>query len=272
VQRAAADVAEAQSRDARRMARLWRLLAAAKGAGCRRVERVRLILDHRDSREVSAWHVIRLLERKEPPRDAPVILLDADADPVITETVYPGARITGIRVRPNAHVVQIHDATISKTALENPRQRERWRWVIRMEVLRDRLAGGGGVLVGASRAVVQLFFEDARHRFEGMAQDEVSRFMLGTELHGARWLWFGGRALGSNTRDCTAAVVIGREELPLDVLEDQGRALFGDGEGAPLEFVEIDERGRPHMPQELVSYRLADGGALGAAAGPMVRA
>lgn len=52
--------------------------------------------------------------------------------------------------------------------------------------------------------------------------------MLHTPLHGAHWLWYGGRALGTNRyRDCSTVIAIGREELPVEALEDYGRALWG---------------------------------------------
>ena len=50
--------------------------------------------------------------------------------------------------------------------------------------------------------------------------------MLETPLHGAYWLWFSGRALGTNRyRNFSTVIVIGREEVPVEALEDHGRAL-----------------------------------------------
>jgi hypothetical protein len=106
------------------------------------------------------------------------------------------------------------------------------------------------VLIGATRKVVRRFFEDAGHDFTGLAEEEISRRMLDTRLHGAHWLWFGGRALGSNRyRNCSSVFVIGREEMPVEALEDKARAIFGDGEGPALEFVTPDAQGRTLRPR-----------------------
>jgi len=94
--------------------------------------------------------------------------------------------------------------------------------------------------------------------------------MMETKLHGARWLWFGPSALGLNTwQDFGTAVVIGREELPLDVLEDKARAVWGDT-GAPLQMVEPNEKGRRIPPRVLLPVTMADGSgcAIEAAAHP----
>lgn len=146
--------------------------------------------------------------------------------------------------------------------LTKPGIRETWRQIIAREVLIDKLGQDSGVLVGATRKVVRAFFEDAGHSFDGMTEEQVSEFMLETKLHGAKWLWFGGRALGSNRyKDCSSVVVMGREELPVTELEDQARALCGDTPGLPLELIEPDETGSLPMPAVAVAYEMTDGSA-----------
>lgn len=66
--------------------------------------------------------------------------------------------------------------------------------------------------------------------------------------------------LGSNRYENYATVIVlGRNELPVEALEDQGRSLFGDRDGQPLQFVEADESGRRQMPELLVPYEMTAG-------------
>jgi hypothetical protein len=107
------------------------------------------------------------------------------------------------------------------------------------------------------------FFEDAGHNFSGLRDEEVSQRMLHTQLHGAHWLWYGGRALGTNRyRDCSTVIAIGREELPVEALEDYGRALWGDREDADLEFIRPDASGQLRLPEVEVPYEMSDGSAV----------
>ena len=260
VQTAALAGAERLRRTAYRLRRLWLVLAEARRQGRGRSERVEIVARSDGGR------LIRLHEREALPRDAPMLLLDADVDPVILDAVAPGAQVEGVALRPNAHVIQLEDRRMSNHALlTQPGLRRAWRDVIRREVLLDRAGPRGGVLVGATRKVVRAFFEDAGHAFAGTTEAEVSRLMLETPLHGARWTWFGGRSLGSNRyRDFSSVVVIGREELPVEALEAHARALFGDAPGEALALVVPDEAGRRLLPEAVVPYLMADGSARGA--------
>lgn len=244
---------------ARQFRRIWQILAEAKRQGRRRSER--LIL----TRDAEGVRRIKIFGRIDLQADAPVLVLDADADPVILDAVFPGAQIETLSLRPNAHVIQVEDRRMSHgTLLGNDMTRDAWVAVIRAEVLRDRAGAGGGVLVGATRKVIQRLFEDAGHDFAGMSNAAVSDVMLNTRLHGAHWTWF-GRSLGENRyRTCSAVVVIGREELPLEAVEDDARALFGDTPGEDLTFVTSDAQDRRLLPEEIVPYHMADGSARGA--------
>ena len=250
----------AEARRARDFARIWRILAEAKRQERPCSERLTLTQDDQGVRR------IRLFGRCDLPKDAPLLLLDADADPKILRAFVPGARIETLSLRPNAHVVQVGDRRMSNgTLLKSDAIRRDWVAVIRAEVLRDRAGRKCGVLVGATRKVVRAFFRDAGHDFTGLSEAEVSARMLDTELHGARWTWFGGRALGENRyRDFSTAIVIGREELPVAALEDQARALFGDTPGETLACIAPDGDGRRLLPDETVAYPVEHGRARGA--------
>ncbi|SLN54865.1 hypothetical protein PSA7680_02880 [Pseudoruegeria aquimaris] len=247
--------AEANHHQVSRFAAIWKVLAEAREAGLDATERLRLV--SHDDRQL-----IRVLRRKPLRHQQPMLVLDADADPEILSVLGCNIRdIHDVTLRPNAIVTQLHDRRMTNgSLLSKPGLRETWRQIIAREVLTDRLDRNGGVLVGATRKVVRAFFEDAGHCFEGMSEEEVSAYMLEIKLHGAHWLWFGGRALGSNRyKDCSSVIVIGREELPVCALEDQARALWGDAPGEPLNLLAPDAAGKIRMPEAVVHYEMTDG-------------
>ena len=242
--------------DSKRAA-VWAVLADCLEAGVKTSERLRIVRDVPAPGSGEKRDVLRVCWFAEPPRDAPVLLLDADADAEITERLFPGARIVKAEVRPNAEVLQVSDKTFSKATLAKPKARQELAALVRAEVLADRLQGARGVLVIATKAAVRQFFEDAGHNFKGKAERQISDYMMATPLHGARWLWFGPAALGLNDwKGFGTAVVIGREELPLDALQDYLRALKGDT-GEPLELVA--EVPGANYPEVMQPYLMADG-------------
>jgi hypothetical protein len=256
--------------DAGKRAAVWQVLAEAKEKGLAATDRLRIVRDV-PSDGTGERRELRVTWLAEPPRDKPVLSLDADADPDIIERLYPGARIVRAELRPNAHVVQMTDRTFSKAAtldrpartgkqaIDNRSKRRELAWLVRAEVYRDRLTGGRGVLAIATRELVRAMFADAGHNFPKMSDRQVSQFMRETPLHGARWLWFGPAALGLNDwRDFGTAIVIGREELPLGALQDQARAMFGDtGEALQL----IEESPGQKLPKVPLPVTMADGSA-----------
>jgi hypothetical protein len=252
-------------REGRKRAAVWRILADAKRRGIDKPERLEWLPDWQGPKgDKEPRNVIRVHWMAELPTDAPMILLDADADPVMIERLHPGARLVDIAVKPRAEVIQVCDKTFPKAALigpENRGNRDAWADVIRAEVFRDKAdpQGARGVLAGGSKAVVRAMFEDAGLIAPSAPSAQADAIMSSTELHGARWLWFGPGSLGLNSfQDFGAVVVIGREELPLDALENMGRAMFGDS-GEPLQMVQPDAAGNALMPVQAVPYLMADG-------------
>ena len=253
----ALELAERNVRYTSWFAAVWTCLAHAKEIGRSTTERLRLV----PGREGAS---LRLCRRRPLPHREPTLVLDADADAEILAAVGCDVRQTSNMIlRPNAEVVQIHDRRMTLGSLKKGNAlRKDWRRVIAREVLMDRVGQGGGVLIGASRKVVLEFFRDDGHDFSGKSDAEVSKIMLGTKLHGASWIWFGSRALGSNAyEDFGTVVIIGREELPTEILEDYGRALWGDRPDADLEFLEPDANNAVRMPDLEVPYLMADGSA-----------
>ncbi|WP_295512908.1 hypothetical protein [uncultured Sulfitobacter sp.] len=232
-------------RDVSWYAAIWSCLADSKQRGRATTERLRLT--HSPS-----GTVLRVCRRRAQHHRQPMLILDADADlEILSALGVEPHRSTNMVLRPNADIVQIHDRRMTLgSLLKGAELREDWRRVICREVLADRKGQGGGVLVGASRKVVLRFFEDAGHNFLGLRDEEVSWRMLETPLHGAHWLWYGARALGTNRyRTCSTVIAIGREELPAEALEDYGRALWGDRAGTDLAFVHPDDSSMLRMPE-----------------------
>lgn len=161
--------AERNYRQVAAFAMIWRILADAKEAGLSATERLRIV---RDGDRL----LIRICRKRPPKHEQPMLVLDADADPLILSALDCNVLEThDIALRPNATVIQLHDRRMTKKSLRsNPALREDWRRIIAREVLIDRLGPRGGVLVGASKQVVRQFFEDAGHCFDGMKEDEVS--------------------------------------------------------------------------------------------------
>jgi hypothetical protein len=229
-------------------AAVWRLLAEAKEAGRDRCERV-----------VMAGEGLRVFWRKAMP-EGPVVLLDADADAEILRALWPERAVEMVRaeLRPVAEVVQCADKSFSKRALlgldgagGGEELRAELVGLVRLEALRQRAEGSGGLLVVASKAVVVRIFADAG----------LSAPRLGAELHGARWAWYGPATRGLNDwRGFGGVILVGREELPPDALAGQARALFGDG-AEPLALPEPDGNGAVIAPAAPLPVLMADGSA-----------
>ena len=81
------------------------------------------------------------------PSDVPVLLLDADHDPLIGAATLPVSRRTVIRPRINAEVVQVRDTACSKNKL----MRSEARRADIMALARHEAAQGRRVLIGATR-------------------------------------------------------------------------------------------------------------------------
>ena len=233
-------------------AAVWRLLAEAKEAGRDTCERVAL-------GGAGASEGLRVHWRKAMP-EGPVVLLDADADETILRALWPVREVQLVKaeLRPVAEVVQVTDKSFSKRALlglegepGGAELRAEVVGLVRLEVLRQRAAGGGGVLVVASKAVVRQFFADAGRPAPA----------LGAELHGARWAWYGSATRGLNDwRDFGAVLLVGREELPPEALAAQARALFGDGP-EPLDLPAPDSAGAVLPPEVALPVLMAEGSA-----------
>ncbi|WP_132247250.1 DEAD/DEAH box helicase family protein [Primorskyibacter sedentarius] len=254
--------------NAHRYARIWEALADARDLGRVTPDRISLRLrrymaDNGDTTEVEeiVCHGARKVLG-----NIPTLILDADASETILHTFFPGIEVSAQRLQPNAEITQVSNLRMSTTQLlGSGKLRQECRLLIETEVERDRNDRVGGVLVGCTKKVARKFFEEAGLISRSTPDCEAVRIMLDRKLFGASWLWFGDRALGSNRyENYSTVIVLGRNELPVEALEDQGRSLFGDRDERPLQFVKADENGRRQMPEVLVPYEMSSGESVAA--------
>ncbi len=251
--------------NARRYARVWEALAQAREQSRQRPDRIEL--RHRTYRQADSNCTAEIEEivvhgLKEMVSNPPTLVLDADASETILRVFFPDIDVHHATLEPNAEILQVSSHRMSTTALLNsPGLRHRCQRLIEAEVERDRNGHAGGVLVGCTKKVARQFFLDAGLLTGRESGAEEIQVMLETQLFGASWLWFGDRALGSNRYESySTVIVLGRNEIPLDALEGQGRSLFGDRDGEePLHLVEADDQGRRLMPEYMVPYELRSG-------------
>lgn len=171
--------------------------------------------------------LIQFSQIEEVVRDAPLLLLDADADRDITEHLAPGAAFVSIQSPPIADIVQVSDRTLSNSWLLHPEDGERRRVAVLTILAREvEKAAGGGVLVVASKAVLT-----ALHRDAGRAVVEGDDESLRQPLLGAVPRWFGPNTQGVNDfEDYAAIIIVGRLQPGIADIEKSARAVFSKDE------------------------------------------
>jgi len=201
----------------------------------RRRQRIFLLLSEKD---IGRCNILRLAETtvdgasrqsieifttEDVPRDAPMLLLDADADREITEWVVPGVEVIAIESPPDADIVQIKDLTLSNTWLldeeKGAGRRAAVLGILKREVSK---ADGRGVLLVATKAVLGALQTDVTGH---APEDDCELRQL---LLGAVPRWFGPRTQGVNDfEDFATIVVVGRLQPHISDAEASARAIFG---------------------------------------------
>ena len=204
---------------ARLRADIFDVLAKTETGTCNQ-----LTLDDRVINDVTR-RALCLHQRECVPRNAPLLMLDADADPYITEQIAPGACFITLDVKPQAEIVQINDLTLSNSWLLDPAKgaarRADLRKLIEVEVARS---AGCGVLLVATKAVVTAFHTD-------LGRPETFDTKRGGEMMGAQVRWFGPGTQGINDFAGFATVILlGRLQPSPREVEDVARALFGESD------------------------------------------
>ncbi|MBB3938106.1 hypothetical protein [Aureimonas phyllosphaerae] len=197
----------------------------------------------------------------------PLLMIDADADPMLIERFYPNAtfnqvaaRWTGTRVR------QVTDRTGSKLAFKEKSNRDRVRGIAldlvdqlapHIEAIRrrNRLKERSATLDPRPLVVCQMQVEDA-WKEEGHAIE----YDGGPRVPDApfRVAHFGNVRGKDDWRHTTAAIIVGRNEPSAPELERVTRALFYKSEEEVPE-IEANDRGRIVLPKRAVTMTAKDG-------------
>lgn len=147
------------------------------------------------------------------PKCAPALLIDADLDPVIADQLLPLARLTEIRVRLNAEIIQVSDTVCSKRKLLEGAAGKRNRHRVAALAAHEASDGRGKVLLVSYKPVIEAL----------------------EPVPGVSMAWFGAIRGLDLYRDFDTVIVAGREQPPALAVEAQARALFGD-DVAPLDL------------------------------------
>lgn len=187
----------------------------------------RLILDDQHGGS-HGRQIIRLCRLNQLPRDAPLLLIDADADPEIADRLAPWTEFATIATKPQAEVVQISDLTLSNAWLLDQTcgtdRRAKILTIIEREVNR---ADGNGVLVVSTKPVLAKMHEDIGQGVDSTLDDA----RLKRPLLGATPRWFGPKMLGVNDFEkYRTIIIVGRLQPGIPDIETQARCLFSDCE------------------------------------------
>ena len=212
-------------RAARARARVWQAIHASWGRpGCDR-----LALESEGPK--SNHFVIRIHRRDEINQAIPMLMIDADADPAIVETVRPGTRFLSLDVRPNAEIVQIRDRNFSNASLlDRPKAETLRREVLKVVEREVASADGRGVLLVATSSVLRRLHLDVDPAGPVDQLGDLLRPLLGADSR-----WFGPRLQGVNTyKDFETVILLGRLEPPVTAIDAQLRAFSGDDDVPPV--------------------------------------
>ncbi|MDA9940836.1 hypothetical protein N9C18_02170, partial [Planktomarina temperata] len=179
------------------------------------------------------------------PRSAPVLYLDATADPIITEAYLPALQYHQIDVQQLAVVSQVHDRTGSKNFwsskigpeqenLSEPTYDPRYNDLASLiTILNAWVKAGESPLIVGNKDLCE-FLRDHPRLDAGVA---VAHFMS---------------LRGSNAyQDRSVVFITGRNQPPIDEVEQQARAVFG-GSGNPLSYDD-----KENLPLDQVDYWLS---------------
>lgn len=235
---------------ARARARLWKILHEDWERGTsERLSLAEMAVDAGPLRAVIRLHSCGAL-----PHDRPLLLLDADADPLVTETLAPGAELVTIEVPPNAEVIQVEDRTFSNASLiARPGADERRREILAL-VRREVAASRQGVLLVATKDVLRRLHQDVEPGRAQLTDDDLMAPLLGAHPR-----WFGPAMQGVNLYGAfDTAIIIGRLQPRIEVIEEQMRSIFGTTE-EPLALMAPDDPKRGWYAELGAAYLMRDG-------------
>tara|TARA_R110002073_G_C9484579_1_gene580285 strand:- start:343 stop:3543 length:3201 start_codon:yes stop_codon:yes gene_type:complete len=206
-----------------------------------------LVHDNRKTRNNNRKNDIVICEHKpiRVSRSTPVLYLDATADPIITEAYLPALQYHQIDVHQLAVVSQVHDRTGSKNFwnskigpeqenLSAPTYDPRHNDLASLiTILNAWVKAGESPLIVGNKDLCK-FLRDHPRLDAGVA---VAHFMS---------------LRGSNAyEDRSVVFITGRNQPPIDEIEQQARAVFG-GSGNPLRYDDKES-----LPLDQVDYWLS---------------
>jgi len=162
------------------------------------------------------------------PKDASVLWIDADLDPVIAEKIVPGISVRTFQAeRKDVHVTQVSDRTFSRTSLLSKDE----KLLSEAQDFISRTATPGTLIV-ATKKILDLL--------------KVPK--------GCRSVHWGKHRGRDDLKDCHTAIIIGREEYSASEYEKIASALFWQD---PATITPLKKEGT--LSESLRTYRMRDG-------------
>jgi hypothetical protein len=173
------------------------------------------------------------------PFNVPVILIDANAQPAILEQFRDNVELVDIPVERQAVINQFTDLSFSKYSFDtSPAQ------IKEVQAFIAAVSKTGKTLAVASKAI--------RHKLTGIdPKDEKS-----TLYKGATYIHFGNLRGLNDFEGFDNVIIVGREQLPSNALEDLARGLWWDAE-TPLMSLE-DAKGSTPLGKTTRTYRASE--------------
>lgn len=196
-----------------------------------------------DSPSTVNIHSVEKLER-----DAPVLMLDADAIPDLITALVPGSEFRSLEAPQDAEVVQVTDRTLSNAWLldddQGGKRRKKVLDIVAREVSRPNESG---VLLVATKSVLRQLHQDVGH---ANIQSDTT---LSQPLLGAETRWFGPSSQGVNAYEkFSTIVIVGRLQPSPEVVEALARCIFGD-DATPISGIDSGP-----LPEALAKRRIGD--------------
>jgi len=162
------------------------------------------------------------------PKDASVLWIDADLDPVIAEKIIPGISVRTFQAeRKDVHVTQVSDRTFSRTSLLSKDE----KLLCEAQDFISRTATPGTLIV-ATKKILDLL--------------KVPK--------GCRSVHWGKHRGRDDLKDCHTAIILGREEYSASEYEKIAKALFWDDPN-PVPALKKEKT----LSESLRTYRMRDG-------------
>lgn len=189
---------------------------------------------------------VRANRRKEVSLPAvPTILIDADADKNILRQFFPDIELISIKAKRNAEVHQFLDKTFSLNAIEESHKKDQ-KLLNEIRQFIESISLQGETLVISTKKVRGILTNES--------EDELKKF--GSCL-GATFAHFNAIKGTNEFNEYENVIIVGREQLPANALEQQARGIWFD-DNQPLIFLE-SKSGNIPLEDEKRGYRLKSG-------------